>query len=76
MLLEEFDSFIFNQRRTAADEEKPVLSLSEEQERILLHEAITRAINRTVKRNLGRTIRITEVDDGDWDEMVKKYMEV
>lgn len=68
--------FIFNQRRTAADEEKPVLSLSEEQERILLHEAITRAINRTVKRNLARTFRITEIDDGDWDEMVRKYVEV
>ena len=41
-----------------------------------MHDAMSRAINRTVKRNLARTIRVTEVDDDDWNQMIRKFEEV
>jgi ABC-type glutathione transport system ATPase component len=72
---------------SAAEREKMVLAMLDEvglserhgvadQERTLLHDAMSRAINRTVKRNLARTIRVTEVDDDDWNQMIRKYEEV
>ncbi len=80
---EEDETEIFQMIRFISDEHRePVaerllpVALTPDQERTLLHDAMSRAINRTVKRNLARTIRVTEVDDDDWNQMIRKFEEV
>lgn len=68
--------FISDEHRESAAERLLPVALTPDQERALLHDAMSRAINRTVKRNLARTIRVTEVDDDDWNQMIRKYEEV
>ena len=68
--------FISDEHRESAAERLLPVALTPDQERTLLHDAMSRAINRTVKRNLARTIRVTEVDDDDWNQMIRRYEEV
>ena len=68
--------FISDEHSESAAERLLPVALTPDQERTLLHDAMSRAINRTVKRNLARTIRVTEVDDDDWNQMIRKYEEV
>lgn len=44
----------------------PAFGGRKDQMRLYLHEAMTRAINRTVQRNLCRCFRISHLDNNDW----------
>ena len=52
-----------------------VRSLTMDQEQAILLSAMNRAINNTVKRNLGRTIQVTALDEEPWYFTVRRFEE-
>ena len=52
-----------------------VRSLTMDQEQAILLSAMNRAINNTVKRNLGRTIQVTALDEEPWHFTVRRFEE-
>ena len=52
-----------------------VRSLTMDQEQAILIAAMNRAINNTVKRNLGRTIQVTAMDEEPWYFTVRRFEE-
>ena len=50
-----------------------VRSLTLQQEKAILVDAMNRAINNTVKRNLGRTIQVTALDEEPWYSTVRHF---
>ena len=54
----------------------PGFTLTKDPEHAILIDAMNRAIDRTVKRNVGRTIQVTAIDEEDWFYMSKRFEEV